>query len=100
MSILLQVYFLGTYNFNNIDAGVCTVSGTTSINTANSFQVLSIDTTNSICNNNSGSVNITLIGSGFYTYILTDSLNNTTTFGPTNNIVQILIHYLQVIMIW
>ena len=79
--------FSGTYNFNVIDAGVCTVSGTTSINTANSFQVLSIDTTNSICNNNSGSVNITLIGSGEYTYILTNSLE-TTTFGPTDNIVQ------------
>ena len=80
--------FSGTYNFNIIDAGVCTVSGTTSINTSNSFQVLSIDTTNSICNNNSGSVNITLIGSGYYTYSLTDSLNDTTTFGPTTNIVQ------------
>ena len=79
--------FSGTYNFNVIDAGVCTVSGTTSINTANSFQVLSIDTTNSICNNNSGSVNITLIGSGWYTYILTNSLE-TTTFGPAQNIVH------------
>ena len=79
--------FSGTYNFNVIDAGVCTVSGTTSINTANSFQVLSIDTTNSICNNNSGSVNITLIGSGWYTYILTNSLE-TTTFGPAQDIVH------------
>ena len=80
--------FSGTYNFNVIDAGVCTVSGTTSINTANSFQVLSIDTTNSICNNNSGSVNITLIGSGFYTYILTNSLNEDDQVGPTEDIVQ------------
>lgn len=79
--------FSGTYNFNVIDAGVCTVSGTTSINTANSFQVLSIDTTNSICNNNSGSVNITLIGSGFYTYILTNSLNEDDQVGPTQDIV-------------
>jgi len=79
--------FSGTYNFNVIDAGICTVSGTTSINTANSFQVLSIDTTNSICNNNSGSVNITLIGSGLYTYTLTNPLINFT-FGPANNIVQ------------
>ena len=80
--------FSGTYSFNIIDAGVCKVSGTTSINTSNSFQVLSVNTTNSTCNDNSGSVTITLIGSGFYTYSLTDSLNNTTNFGPTTNIVQ------------
>ena len=42
--------FSGTYNFNIIDAGVCKVSGTTSINTSNSFQVLSVNATNSICN--------------------------------------------------
>lgn len=80
--------FSGTYSFNIIDAGVCKVSGTTSINTSNSFQVLSVNTTNSTCNDNSGSVTITLIGSGYYTYSLTDSLNNTTNFGPTTNIVQ------------
>jgi len=80
--------FSGTYNFNIIDAGVCTVSGTTSINTSNSFQVLSVNTVNSTCNDNTGSVTITLIGSGYYTYSLTNSLNNTTTFGPTTNIVQ------------
>ena len=80
--------FSGTYNFNIIDAGVCKVSGTTSINTSNSFQVSSINTVNSTCNDNTGSVTITLIGSGFYTYSLTNSLNNTTTFGPTQNIVQ------------
>jgi len=80
--------FSGTYNFNIIDAGVCKVSGTTSINTSNSFQVLSVNATNSICNDNSGSVTITLIGTGYYTYSLTDSLGNTTNFGPTTNIVQ------------
>ena len=80
--------FSGTYNFNIIDAGVCKVSGTTSINTSNSFQIVSINTTNSTCNDNSGSVNIILNGSGFYTYSLTDSLNNTTTYGPTTNITQ------------
>ena len=81
--------FSGTYNFNIIDAGLCKVSGTTSINTSNSFQVLSVDTTNSMCNDNSGSVTITLIGSGYYTYSLTDSLHDTTSFGPTTNIVQV-----------
>jgi hypothetical protein len=81
--------FSGTYNFNIIDAGICKVSGTTSINTSNSFQVLSVNTTNSMCNDNSGSVTITLIGSGYYTYSLTDSLYDTTSFGPTTNIVQV-----------
>ena len=80
--------FSGTYSFNIIDAGICTVSGATSINTPNSYQVISVISTNSMCNDNSGSVSIILNGSGSYTYSLTDEFNNTTTVGPTTNITQ------------
>jgi hypothetical protein len=80
--------FSGTYSFNIIDAGICTVSGATSINTPNSFIVVSVTTSNSMCNDNSGSVSIILNGSGSYTYSLTDSLDNTTSYGPTTNITQ------------
>jgi hypothetical protein len=41
-----------------------------------------------MCNDNSGSVSIILNGSGSYTYSLTDSLDNTTIYGPTTNITQ------------
>ena len=80
--------FSGTYSFNIIDAGICTVSGATSINTPNSFSVVSVTSSNSMCNDNSGSVSIILNGSGSYTYSLTDEFNNTTTVGPTTNITQ------------
>ena len=78
--------FSGTYTFNIIDAGMCTYTGSTSLNTPSSYQIISITSTNSTCNDNSGSVSIVLNGSGSYTYSLTDVLNNTTTFGPTTNI--------------
>ena len=64
------------------------MSGATSINTPNSFSVVSVTSSNSMCNDNSGSVSIILNGSGSYTYSLTDSLDNTTSYGPTTNITQ------------
>lgn len=70
----------GIFSVEVTDAGLCTTTDSTTIQTPNSFYVVSIDTTNSTCNNNSGSVDIQLGGgSGFYTVSLTDSLGNTQT---------------------
>jgi uncharacterized protein (DUF2141 family) len=70
----------GIFSVEVTDAGLCTTTDSTTIQTPNSFYVVSIDTTNSTCNNNSGSVDIQLGGgSGFYTVSLTDSFGNTQT---------------------
>ena len=83
------VTFSQTYTFTNLnagafsvfvqDAGLCSFINTTSLITPNSFSVTSVNTTNSTCNNNNGSVNILLnnsIPSGTFTYTLTDSGGN------------------------
>lgn len=69
----------GFFGVKVTDAGLCNNTTSTSLFTPNSFSVLSVSTTNSICNNNGGSIDIFLVGgSGEYTYSLTDSLGNTT----------------------
>jgi hypothetical protein len=69
----------GFFGVKVTDAGLCNNTTSTSLFTPNSFSVLSVSTTNSICNNNGGSIDIFLVGgSGEYTYSLTDSSGNTT----------------------
>jgi len=55
----------GSFTVNVFDAGLCVVSGTTSLVSPNSFTLTSIVTTNSTCNSNSGSISI-LINNGVY----------------------------------
>jgi hypothetical protein len=69
----------GFFGVKVTDAGLCNSSSTTSLFTPNSFSVLSVTSTNSICNNSGGSLDIFLVGaSGEYTYSLTNSSGNTT----------------------
>jgi hypothetical protein len=69
----------GYFGVKVTDAGLCNNSTYTSLFTPNSFSVVSVSTTNSICNNNGGSIDIFLVGgSGDYTYTLIDSSGNTT----------------------
>ena len=70
----------GIFSVEVTDAGLCTTTDSTIIQTPNTFYVVSIQTTNSTCNNNSGSIDIQLAGgSGFYTCTITDTFGNTQT---------------------
>lgn len=70
----------GAFSVQVTDAGLCTANDSTTLQTPNSFYVVSINTTNSTCNNNSGVIDIQLGGgSGFYTITLTDNSGNTQT---------------------
>jgi uncharacterized protein (DUF2141 family) len=60
------------------DAGLCNDYQATSLLTPNSFSVVSVTTTNSICNNSSGTLSVNLFGSSApYNVSLTDSSGNT-----------------------
>ena len=70
----------GAFSVQVTDAGLCNANGSIVLQTPNSFYVVSINTTNSTCNNNSGIVDVSLAGgSGFYTVTLIDSSGNTQT---------------------
>ncbi len=70
----------GIFSVNVTDAGLCTTTSSTTIQTPNSFYVVSLNTTNSTCNDNSGGLSLQLAGgSGFYTATITDNLGNTQT---------------------
>lgn len=83
------VTFSRTYTFTGLcsgnftvfvqDAGLCSFTQSTSLITPNSFSIVSVNTTNSLCNNNGGSVDIILnsgVPSGMFTYVLIDSNGN------------------------
>ena len=62
------------------DAGLCSFVNSTSLITPNSFSIVFVDTTNSTCNNNNGTISVLLnsaVPSGTFTYTLTDSSGNT-----------------------
>jgi uncharacterized protein (DUF2141 family) len=60
------------------DAGLCTFTETTTLLSPNSYSIISVTTSNSTCNNSSGSITIALFGSSStYTYTLTDTSGNT-----------------------
>ena len=68
----------GVFSVQVTDAGLCNTYGGTTLQTPNSFYSVSINTSNSTCNDNSGLIDIQLIGgSGFYTISLVDSSGNT-----------------------
>lgn len=70
----------GIFGVKVTDAGLCNDYQATSLITPNSFSVVSVTTTNSTCNNSSGSLSLTLFGSSTpFTLALVDGLGNTTT---------------------
>jgi hypothetical protein len=76
-SVIFDNLSTGNYTVVVTDAGLCSVTGTTSLTTIDSFSLLSITTSGSSCSQNNGSVNITILGGLTpYTYELTDSFGN------------------------
>lgn len=83
-----QITFANNYVFTGVsagifgvkvtDAGLCNAYQATSLVTPNSFSLVSVSTTNSTCNNSSGSLSLSLFGSSPpFTLSLTDPLGNT-----------------------
>ena len=77
----------GVLNILVTDSGLCSFSTSTSLSTPGGLAVLSVNKTNSICDNNGGTITISLFGgTPPYTYTLTNpdnsiinyTLNNTT----------------------
>lgn len=68
----------GFFSVTVTDAGLCSFTQTTTLLPSDSFSIVSITLTNSICNNNSGSISVSLIGTiSTYIYTLTDTNGNT-----------------------
>ena len=85
----VAVSFATTYTFTGLssgvfsvqvtDAGLCNFISSTSLLTPGGLSVTSVNITNSVCNNTSGKIQVTIFGgSAPYTYTLTDSLGNST----------------------
>jgi uncharacterized protein (DUF2141 family) len=83
------ITYSNTYTFTGLssgffsvyaqDAGLCNDIKNTVLLTPGSFTIVSVNITNSICNNTSGSIEVTIFGgSPPYTYTLTDSDSNST----------------------
>jgi uncharacterized protein (DUF2141 family) len=69
----------GIFGVKVTDAGLCNTYQATSLLTPNSFSVVSVSTTNSTCNNASGSISLSFFGSTPpFTLSITDSIGNTT----------------------
>jgi len=78
----------GNFSVSVTDAGLCNFLASTVVLTPNSFTNVSVSTTNSLCNDNSGSVSISLFGgSPPYSYTLIDFTGNSaTTVTNTTNV--------------
>jgi surface protein len=71
----------GNFSVTVTDAGLCQSTSTTTLQTPSGISLVTVDITNSTCNNNGGEINVTIFGgSAPYIYTLTDSLSNTSTF--------------------
>jgi uncharacterized protein (DUF2141 family) len=71
----------GFFTVTTTDAGLCQDFKGTTLVTPSSISVVTVNTTNSICNNSGGEISVSIFGgSAPYTYTLTDSLLNTTSF--------------------
>lgn len=90
-----SITFSNSYTFTNlsggyfgvyvVDAGLCTLNVGTSILTPGGFSLVSLTTSDSICNNNVGSINITLLGgSPPYVYSITGTTGNVTTISSSS----------------
>jgi uncharacterized protein (DUF2141 family) len=68
----------GIFGVKVTDAGLCNTYQATSLVTPNSFSIVSVSTTDSTCNNSSGTLSLSLFGSSApFTVALTDSSGNT-----------------------
>lgn len=68
----------GFFSVTVTDAGLCSFTQTTTLLSPNSYSILSVNVSNSTCNNSGGSITISLFGtSSTYTYTLTDTSGNT-----------------------
>lgn len=90
-----SITFSDSYTFTNlssgyfgvyvVDAGLCTLNTGTSILTPGGFSLVSLTTSDSICGNNVGSINITLLGgSPPYVYSITGTSGNITTISSSS----------------
>jgi surface protein len=67
----------GNFSVTVTDAGLCQSTSFNTLLTPNALSVITLDVTNSNCNNFDGRISISIFGgSAPYTYTLTDSLNN------------------------
>jgi uncharacterized protein (DUF2141 family) len=70
----------GFFSVTVTDAGLCQFTSTTQLLTPNAISIVTVNTTNSTCNNNGGGFNVSIFGGAApYVYTLTDALSNTTT---------------------
>jgi len=84
----------GNYDISVIDAGLCTLDFTASLNNDNGVTSVSIDGTNSTCSASNGLINISVVGgTGPYNYGLINPSGDTTiiTTTLTNHIFENLI---------
>jgi len=90
-----SITFSDSYTFTNlssgyfgvyvVDAGLCTLNTGTSILTPGGFSLVSLTTSDSICGNNVGSINITLLGgSPPYVYSITGTSGNIITISSSS----------------
>jgi len=71
----------GFFSVTVTDAGLCQSTITTTLQTPSGLSLVSVDVTNSTCNNNGGGILVSIFGgTSPYLYTLTDSLSNSTTF--------------------
>jgi len=69
-----------SYDISVIDAGLCTLDFSTTLNNDNGVSSVSINGTNSTCSSSNGFIEISLVGgTGPYTYGLIDNSGNTST---------------------
>ena len=70
----------GNFSVSVTDAGLCNFVASTVLLTPNSFTNVSVSTTNSLCNNNTGIISVSLFGgSPPYSYTLIDFTGNSAT---------------------
>lgn len=83
-NIVLTGLTSGSYDISVIDAGLCTLDFSATLDNDNGVTSVSINGTNSICSSSNGFINIDLVGgTGPYTYGLIDASGNTTTINTT-----------------
>lgn len=75
----------GNYSFLVTDAGLCTTTTSINLLPANSFVFQGVNITNSNCNGFGGEIVVYLLGSGTFTYILTDSNGSSQTLNAGNS---------------
>lgn len=79
----------GPYTITVTDAGLCTLTVSTSLVTSGGFDLLSLTKTDSVCNNSQGTITITLLGgTPNYNFVLTDTNGiSQTIVSPTPTVV-------------